>query len=101
MFSKYWRDFWDIQKLFFFLPQKGYFYINEDLLSKFRLRKGMANAIALIGILPFIYFYVSVDKIQFMREYRGVWLWIFIIAVFQFIKSTLAFVVIMVINKLR
>lgn len=101
MFSKYWNDFWDIQKLFFLLPQKGYFYIDENLLIKFKLQKGSANIIALIGILPFVWFYIVFDKIYFMKEHSGFWLWMCIIIFFQFIKSTLAFVFITIINKFR
>ena len=92
-------SFWDIQKLFLFLPQVIKVDSNEKLLQKCHLNKGDANVIATCIAFPLIIALALISTRPVVKEFLGFWSWIGVIAGFLFMKGTIAFVVVKVMKN--
>lgn len=94
MSSDHLISFWDIQRLFLFLPQTIKVESSEKLLERCQLSKGVANIIATCISLPLLVAIAFLSTRPFVKAHFGFSSWIGVIAGFLFLKGTIAFVVV-------
>lgn len=94
MSSDLMTSFWDIQRLFLFLPQVIKVESNEKLLEKYHLSKGVVNVIATCISLPLLIAIAFLSTRPFVKIHFGFGSWIGVIAGFLFLKGSIAFAVV-------
>lgn len=94
MFINLWKSFWDIQKLFLFLPQVIKVDLNEELLGKYQLTKGSVNLIAICVSLPLLVIIALLFTGPFVNVHFGIGPLVGIVLGFLFLKGAIAFVVV-------
>ena len=91
-------SFWDIQKLFLFLPQVIKVDLNEKLLEKYQLKKKTVNIIAICISVPLLIILAWLSTKPFVKVYFGIGSWLGVVLGFLFVKGTIAFVVVKLIR---